>query len=74
MPQSEVFAARNGDARRRTRHLPVSYTHLIITTMTAVIVATQFAGLFVPLDSAETSNQVIAKLFPAGYYLSLIHI
>ena len=40
--------------------------------MTAVIVATQFAGLFVPLDSAETSNQVIAKLFPAGYYLPVV--
>ena len=45
---------------------------IIITTMTAVIVATQFAGLFVPLDSAETSNQVIAKLFPAGYYLPVV--
>jgi ABC-2 type transport system permease protein/ribosome-dependent ATPase len=45
---------------------------IIITTMTAVIVATQFAGLFVPLDSAEVSNQVIAKLFPAGYFLTVV--
>jgi ABC-2 type transport system permease protein len=45
---------------------------IIITTMTAVIVSTQFAGLFVPLDSAEASNQVIALLFPAGYYLPLV--
>lgn len=45
---------------------------IIITTMTAVIVATQFAGLFVPLDSAGTGNQLIAKLFPAGYFLPVV--
>lgn len=45
---------------------------IIITTMTAVIVAIQFAGLFVPLDSAEITNRVIAKLFPAGYFLPVV--
>jgi ABC-type multidrug transport system permease subunit len=40
--------------------------------MTAVIVSTQFAGLFVPLDSAEASNRAIALLFPAGYYLPVV--
>lgn len=45
---------------------------IIITTMTAVIVAIQFAGLFVPLESAEPGNRIIAALFPAGYYLPVV--
>jgi ABC-2 type transport system permease protein len=45
---------------------------IIITTMTAVIVSTQFAGLFVPLDTAGAGNQAIAKLFPASYFLTVV--
>ncbi len=45
---------------------------IIITTLTAVIVSTQFAGMFVPLDTAEPSNQAIAKLFPPGYFLPVV--
>ncbi len=45
---------------------------IIITTLTAVIVSTQFAGMFVPLDTAEASNQFIAKLFPPGYFLPVV--
>ncbi|NOT66799.1 MAG: ABC transporter permease [Methylophilaceae bacterium] len=45
---------------------------IFITTMTAIIVSTQFSGLFAPLDTAEMSNQFIAKLFPAGYFLPMV--
>jgi len=45
---------------------------IIITTISAMIVATQFAGFFAPLDTAEPANQVLARFFPAGYFLPVV--
>lgn len=45
---------------------------IIITTITAMIVATQFAGFFAPLDTAEPANRFLARLFPAGYFLPVV--
>jgi drug efflux transport system permease protein len=45
---------------------------IIITTMTAVIVSLQFTGLFTPLDTAGAANRVIARLFPADYFLTVV--
>lgn len=45
---------------------------IIITTITAMIVATQFAGFFAPLDTAEPANRILARLFPAGYFLPVV--
>lgn len=45
---------------------------IIITTITAMIIATQFAGFFAPLDTAEPVNRFLARLFPAGYFLPVV--
>lgn len=45
---------------------------IIITTMTAMIVATQFSGLFSPVESMSGSNYVIAHLFSAAYYYDIV--
>lgn len=45
---------------------------IIITTIVAMIIATQFAGFFAPLDTAEPANRVLARLFPAGYFLPVV--
>ena len=45
---------------------------IIISIMTAVIVATQFSGLFTPVDSLTGGNYVMARLFPASYYYDVV--
>ena len=45
---------------------------IIITTITALIVAAQYSGFFAPLDTAEPANRILARLFPAGYFLPVV--
>jgi ABC-2 type transport system permease protein len=45
---------------------------IIITGISALIIATQFAGFFAPLDTAEAVNRYLARLFPAGYFLPVV--
>lgn len=45
---------------------------IIITTITALIVAAQYSGFFAPLDTAEPANRYLARLFPAGYFLPVV--
>jgi ABC-2 type transport system permease protein len=45
---------------------------IIITTITALIIAIQFSGFFAPLDTAEPANRFLARLFPAGYFLPVV--
>ncbi|MCA2998562.1 MAG: ABC transporter permease [Rhodocyclaceae bacterium] len=45
---------------------------IIITTITAVIVATQFAGMFAPLETASPVNRALARLFPAADFLAIV--
>jgi ABC-2 type transport system permease protein len=45
---------------------------IIITTITALIVAAQYSGFFAPLDTAEPANRFLARLFPAGYFLPVV--
>lgn len=45
---------------------------IIITTISALIISTQFAGFFAPLDTAEPANRFLARLFPAGYFLPVV--
>jgi ABC-2 type transport system permease protein/ribosome-dependent ATPase len=45
---------------------------IIITTISALIIAIQFAGFFAPLDTAEPANRFLARLFPAGYFLPVV--
>ncbi len=45
---------------------------IMIATMTAFIVAFQFAGMFTPLESMAGAGAVIARLFPASYYDTIV--
>ncbi|MCA3020367.1 MAG: ABC transporter permease [Rhodocyclaceae bacterium] len=45
---------------------------IIITTITAVIVAVQFAGMFAPLETASPVNRALARLFPAADFLAIV--
>jgi ABC-2 type transport system permease protein len=45
---------------------------IMIATMTAFIVAFQFAGMFTPLESMSGVGAVIARLFPASYYDTIV--
>jgi ABC-2 type transport system permease protein len=45
---------------------------IMIATMTAFIVAFQFAGMFTPLESMAGVGLGIARLFPASYYDTII--
>lgn len=45
---------------------------IIITTMTASIVATQFSGLFATVESMTGGSYVLARSFSASYYHDLI--
>lgn len=45
---------------------------IMIATMTAFIVAFQFAGMFTPLESMSGASAVIARLFPASYYDTIV--
>jgi ABC-2 type transport system permease protein/ribosome-dependent ATPase len=45
---------------------------IIITTITAVIVAIQFAGMFAPLETASPFNRALARLFPAADFLAIV--
>jgi ABC-2 type transport system permease protein/ribosome-dependent ATPase len=45
---------------------------IIITTITAVIVAVQFAGMFAPLETASPVNRTLARLFPAADFLAIV--
>lgn len=45
---------------------------IIITTITALIIAMQFSGFFAPLDTAEPANRFLARLSPAGYFLPVV--
>jgi ABC-2 type transport system permease protein/ribosome-dependent ATPase len=45
---------------------------IMIATMTAFIVAFQFAGMFTPLEAMSGVGIVIARLFPASYYDTIV--
>jgi ABC-2 type transport system permease protein/ribosome-dependent ATPase len=45
---------------------------IIIATITASIVATQFSGLFAPVDSMTGVNQWIARVLPASHYRDVV--
>jgi ABC-2 type transport system permease protein/ribosome-dependent ATPase len=45
---------------------------IIIATITASIVATQFSGLFAPVDSMTGINQWIARILPASHYRDIV--
>ncbi|HJV60935.1 MAG TPA: ABC transporter permease [Albitalea sp.] len=45
---------------------------IIIATITASIVATQFSGLFAPVDSMTGANQWIARALPASHYRDIV--
>jgi len=45
---------------------------IIITTIAAVIVAIQFAGMFAPLETASPFNRALARLFPAADFLAIV--
>ena len=45
---------------------------IMIATMTAFVVAFQFAGMFAPLESATGVGRVVARLFPASYYDTIV--
>lgn len=45
---------------------------LIIATITASIVATQFSGLFSPVDSMTGLNHWIARVLPASHYRDIV--
>lgn len=45
---------------------------IIIATITASIVATQFSGLFAPVDSMTGVNQWIARVLPASHYRDIV--
>lgn len=45
---------------------------IIITTIAAVIVAIQFAGMFAPLETASLFNRGLARLFPAADFLAVV--
>jgi len=45
---------------------------IIITAVTALIVASGYSGFFAPLDTAEPLNRFVARLFPASYFLPVV--
>ena len=45
---------------------------IIIATITASIVATQFSGIFAPVDSMTGLNQWIARVLPASHYRDIV--
>lgn len=45
---------------------------IIISTITASIVATQFSGLFSPVDSMTGLNYWIARVLPASHYRDIV--
>ncbi|MDR3415912.1 MAG: ABC transporter permease [Nevskia sp.] len=45
---------------------------IIITTLASTIIATQFSGLFAPLETAKTANQALARLFPVADFLAVV--
>ncbi len=45
---------------------------IIIATMTASIVATQFSGLFAPVDSMQGVNRWLARALPASHYRDIV--
>jgi ABC-2 type transport system permease protein/ribosome-dependent ATPase len=45
---------------------------IIITAITALIVAISYSGFFAPLDTADPANRFVARLFPAGYFLPVL--
>jgi ABC-2 type transport system permease protein/ribosome-dependent ATPase len=45
---------------------------IIIATISASIVATQFSGLFAPVDSMTGANQWIARILPASHYRDIL--
>jgi ABC-2 type transport system permease protein/ribosome-dependent ATPase len=44
----------------------------IITTITTSIVATQFSGLFAPVESMTGANQRLADVLPASHYREIV--
>ena len=45
---------------------------IMIATMTTFVVAFNFAGMFTPLESMTGVGAVIARLFPASYYDTIV--